>query len=178
VPPKVVAPDKRLERIIDSKRVSTGDLDFISDLLLKGDLNAEDANRILDGKIHVRSDPDGLKTRKNFRIAEEENLVRIEKLDGSKIGDFLYSLDNSTFGTVMIVHELYVQKPYQHRGYGHRLMEYAEKIAKRSKANSIMVEVDRDNPRAIDFFTGLDYREISATNTGNIDRLTLVKELR
>jgi len=177
MPSNVITSDKKLKKIINGSNVSPTDVEYLGSLILKGDLRGDVAERILYGK-QVIIDPLPLKTRPKFRIVEEDNVVRIEKPDGEKIGDFMYSSFNTDVKPVMFIHEIFVGEGYRGKGYGSHLIEYAEKIAKRNRIPEIMLEVDRDNPRAIDFFTKRGYCDVGATNTGNLDRITLIKDIR
>jgi len=96
----------------------------------------------------------------------------LEKLyfENTLIGFCIYYVAKVPFSSVitMYIGDFAIAPKFQHKGYGKKLMEIMEKIAKKKKCNNISLVVHANNNKAISFYRGFNFYE---------SRYTLEKEL-
>ena len=60
----------------------------------------------------------------------------------------------------LVVHRLAVKEEYWAKGIGKKLMQFAEKLVINNKLNSIRLDTYSNNPKAINFYKKLGYKEL------------------
>ncbi len=111
-------------------------------------------------------------------ITDEQLIALADKF--TKYGVFVVGIDNgsdvgytafycndkvnmSAFISVIIV-----DSKYQGHGYGRKILEEAQRIARENEMNTLRLEVNHDNAAALGFYEKLGFQRELETNTGFI----------
>ena len=162
-----------MARIGSRKEVKGPDLEALASLMLAGEVTDVEAHKALEGKRVNLDNPQKRRyEKKGHRILE--NGSRLEAWKGGHIeGDMGYSTYMGLNEHHLWINELFVQPEYRNGGIGASLMDHAEKISKREGLDAMYLEVDRANVEGIRFFEKNGFKEVSAVNEFNIDRLIM-----
>jgi len=168
---------ERLKELKERKKLDDAALEDLGTALIQGSISVKDAAQILDKKEILPPKKQAPLRKSDYRILEDENMLKIVDKDGFQRGHLLYNFFETGYTDVMFIHEVLINDENRGNGYGTELMQRAEKVARREGLNAILLEVDRHNGRAIDFYEDLGYVEVGGNTSGNVDRLVMRKDL-
>lgn len=80
---------------------------------------------------------------------------------GARVGLLWLTTQQPRGLPAMWIYDIYVEEPMRGKGYGRRLLEFAEEEARRAGVNRMELNVARDNARARALYESVGYREMS-----------------
>ena len=97
----------------------------------------------------------------SYYIIEEKRII-IGGINIDQKQDPLYlSIKwEDTQNKFLVVHRLAVKQEYWDKGIGKRLMQFTEKLVVENRLNSIRLDTYSNNPKAINFYKKLGYKEL------------------
>ena len=168
---------QRLKKIRESPGLDGDGLEDISTLLIEGRISDLEAKRLSEKPIIKH----GLKENTGWKpkVIEDGDVLKVVSGEDERLeGRMVYEMRVGGPRNIMFIHEIFVEPGYRREGRGELLIDYAARMARREKMESMMLEVDRHNNGAIQFFEENGFRETGGWRNPNIDRIIMNRDVK
>ncbi|HIG32989.1 MAG TPA: GNAT family N-acetyltransferase [Flavobacteriales bacterium] len=99
-----------------------------------------------------------------FVVIENEIIIAGINIDQNQDKTYLEINWEDKFDSFLVVHRLGVKEEFWNDGIGKSLMLFAENLVTEKGLNSIRLDTYSGNPKAMEFYRRLGYRELGAIN--------------